>query len=204
MLVVVLRKAGPFVLAGESRACWPREEERWNIPKLVLASHSTRHEVSIQAALEDALTTPWPHEGSVLYAGKVALSAPAEHHDTLLGPPYAPYEPDGIRCPPHLNAPSATTLEYIGKRRRLTRHGYLADGNDIPQQQAGTDRTCPRTAEHCFQASANASLPRGRTHGQVRSPQPQDACNLTQLRHALHSLSRPDAFLWLSVRSNVT
>jgi len=31
------------------------------------------------------------------------------------------------------------------------------------------------------------SLPRGRTHGQVRSPQPQDACNLTQLRHALHS-----------------
>lgn len=139
------------------------------------------------SSLEDALTTPWPHEGSVLHAGKVALSAPAKHHDTLLGPPYAPYEPDGISCPPRMSASAAATLEYIGKRRKLTRHGYLADGNDNPQQQAGTDRTCPRTAEHCFQASANASLARGCTHGQVRSPQPQDACNLTQLRHALHS-----------------
>ena len=124
-----------------------------NSHKLVLASHVPRHAVSVRAALEYALTAPWPHEGSVLHAACGVRSVVSERHDTLCRLLYASCELWCITCSVRMNASDAATLEYTESRCRLTRHGDLVDGNDVPQQRRERHvlrLLMPRTAKHCY------------------------------------------------------
>lgn len=121
---------------------------------------------------------------------------------------YLPYELYGIASPMRMNASAAATLRNIELRRRLARHGYLADGNDLPQQSAGTARapahlimsrceTIPSLPANCELLPVVAHIGKWDRHIR-RTP-------VIKLNRGCHPLeSRLRAFMWLSVRSNVT
>lgn len=149
-----------------------------------------------------------PHESSVSHTCGVTVAVD-ERHQSLDRISYTSYEPPCIPASIRTGVAAATTLEHIELRRRLTRHGYLADGNELPPRNAGGHAlpfaAClPRAAKHYSQMYRKGiSSPWSHTWTS-KIATAAGRLQFNSIAACPPLMSRPDAFLWLSVRSNVT